>query len=524
MKTNILKQFISGTLLVLLFTAFHSESFAQACTPPGDDIHAVYDRLTLDAADVYSYSDVTSGVPGTYYELKCGVNPITLTASFDISSVFDKEVYFDVNAQTFDCSGNYTSGIVTLFSTPVNYHWASPSTLRTESIVIEAKPNTAYHVVFHVRNKVLGIWGRWNHASSNLLRFIKPSITPPNPSGSFSNVLSTVSRTSTGTGWTVDVHQLDATAPSFDFNATPTTCEDNWSYSISKFDLNSWTGSNTIASGTIDGQAGNIDMDAFYTHGINPGNLYLLKLVAGYGYFPKYYWFEIKNAQIGGSISSTESVVESVGIFGGGFLYYLLERRCQYSQMLLKTNGTESAVKYKISVQTVNTTYSPFGPVQTTGWQPGPVASSYSLGSMFGPFPVGQRYKVTYEVGDPQQSKVFYFMYIPPCTAEKEPDNFRPLKLKPNRNPDLSDESTSENEAIALYPNPTNGKFYVDFAGEIAEQTSIEIIDLKGRVVFKSNTVNSNKMEFDLSNKSDGIYFARIINSNEVKTMKIIKR
>lgn len=79
----------------------------------------------------------------------------------------------------------------------------------------------------------------------------------------------------------------------------------------------------------------------------------------------------------------------------------------------------------------------------------------------------------------------------------------------------IDDENLSN---IEIYPNPSNGKFTVDF-GELNVQ-SYEIFDMSGRVI-EENEINNNYYDFDL-NLSAGTYFIRVISDDKVATHKII--
>lgn len=70
---------------------------------------------------------------------------------------------------------------------------------------------------------------------------------------------------------------------------------------------------------------------------------------------------------------------------------------------------------------------------------------------------------------------------------------------------------------FSIYPNPTNGIFFIETEGIINDVT---IFDIVGKQILKSN----NK-EINLSNFEKGIYFVQVsIDNNIVSTQKIIKR
>jgi len=81
-------------------------------------------------------------------------------------------------------------------------------------------------------------------------------------------------------------------------------------------------------------------------------------------------------------------------------------------------------------------------------------------------------------------------------------------------------ESRTENTAMKIYPNPSNGKFTITQTNDI---TSIEIFNFLGEVVYEATPdKNSNSTEINLSNAPDGIYFIKLYNGEKSHVVKII--
>lgn len=78
-------------------------------------------------------------------------------------------------------------------------------------------------------------------------------------------------------------------------------------------------------------------------------------------------------------------------------------------------------------------------------------------------------------------------------------------------------ESNSTN--FNLYPNPTNGKFFLVTNGKKA---TLEVTNLVGEIVSKKD-ITEQKTEIYLSDQSPGIYFVKIFNGNSVVIKKLIK-
>ena len=78
-------------------------------------------------------------------------------------------------------------------------------------------------------------------------------------------------------------------------------------------------------------------------------------------------------------------------------------------------------------------------------------------------------------------------------------------------------ENPTRDASINLFPNPSNGTMYLTNA----ENSSIEIFDMLGNLVY-SKSIISNIEQLDLSSLSNGSYFARITNENNVATRNIV--
>jgi len=86
----------------------------------------------------------------------------------------------------------------------------------------------------------------------------------------------------------------------------------------------------------------------------------------------------------------------------------------------------------------------------------------------------------------------------------------------------LNNESFSEN-SLFLYPNPSNGIFkLVTGTNEI---TSIEVYDVTGKIIWSKNDfgVSNSEIQLNLSSVSQGIYFVKVVASNQSIVKRIIK-
>ena len=89
------------------------------------------------------------------------------------------------------------------------------------------------------------------------------------------------------------------------------------------------------------------------------------------------------------------------------------------------------------------------------------------------------------------------------------------------------DESTSTgiNTVNALklevYPNPATNVFFVTY--DSPQQASIELLDLRGRVIERNVTNGSNRTEINISDLPNGMYMLRIVSDNATTTKQVIK-
>ena len=80
---------------------------------------------------------------------------------------------------------------------------------------------------------------------------------------------------------------------------------------------------------------------------------------------------------------------------------------------------------------------------------------------------------------------------------------------------------TTTKTGISLYPNPSNGVFTVELVNGSAN--TIEITDVTGRVIMSKNSSDA-KMNFDLNNYSNGVYYVKVSNENSSETIKVVKQ
>lgn len=76
-----------------------------------------------------------------------------------------------------------------------------------------------------------------------------------------------------------------------------------------------------------------------------------------------------------------------------------------------------------------------------------------------------------------------------------------------------------ENTSVMIAPNPTKNLVHITSKGII---TSVELFDVQGRIL-ETLMTNKEQLDFDLSQKTTGVYFIKIYTEKGVKVEKIIK-
>jgi len=91
--------------------------------------------------------------------------------------------------------------------------------------------------------------------------------------------------------------------------------------------------------------------------------------------------------------------------------------------------------------------------------------------------------------------------------------------VKVNFNTGIDNEIISITD-INLYPNPSNGRFKLVISTEESEEHDVEIINIQGKVIFKSKIIN--EKDIDMTEFAKGIYYVRVSVKDNVVTKKIL--
>lgn len=76
---------------------------------------------------------------------------------------------------------------------------------------------------------------------------------------------------------------------------------------------------------------------------------------------------------------------------------------------------------------------------------------------------------------------------------------------------------------VSVYPNPSNGRFYVQMGDAFKVNTKIEVFNIIGMKVLETIT-NDFKTEIDLSAMKQGVYYVRVDDGQNIVTQKVMKQ
>lgn len=83
------------------------------------------------------------------------------------------------------------------------------------------------------------------------------------------------------------------------------------------------------------------------------------------------------------------------------------------------------------------------------------------------------------------------------------------------------EETENSTLGVSVYPNPNNGEFTIELNNGLTK--TIEIADITGRIVLANKTSND-KIKFNISNLSQGVYYVKVISNDRFEVIKIVKQ
>lgn len=129
-------------------------------------------------------------------------------------------------------------------------------------------------------------------------------------------------------------------------------------------------------------------------------------------------------------------------------------------------------------------------------------------------FQTGKVYIVVLSVG-PQWNSMIKFLRVSPCTRGGSDE----LTVEDR---DAENSVIENNEALTVYPNPTDGLVHVEVVG--ADIENIELVDIHGSLISRTSIEKmGEKTVLDLSPLASGIYFIQASTQKGVIQKKVIK-
>ena len=74
---------------------------------------------------------------------------------------------------------------------------------------------------------------------------------------------------------------------------------------------------------------------------------------------------------------------------------------------------------------------------------------------------------------------------------------------------------------IKLYPNPNNGNFFINMNSHSIDETTVEILNINGQVIYSKNYFGLDKILVDEALET-GLYFVRVTQKQTSSSFKII--
>ena len=87
-----------------------------------------------------------------------------------------------------------------------------------------------------------------------------------------------------------------------------------------------------------------------------------------------------------------------------------------------------------------------------------------------------------------------------------------------NKQVQLTLESISTKKEITIYPNPTNGLFYIE--ANTSDKINLDLYDVSGKLLFSKDL--NNKSNLDVTNLANGIYYITIKTNSQAVNKKLI--
>jgi Secretion system C-terminal sorting domain len=139
--------------------------------------------------------------------------------------------------------------------------------------------------------------------------------------------------------------------------------------------------------------------------------------------------------------------------------------------------------------------------------------------------PVGQcGFVYIYDANGARVKRVYFCNNgIDPYPVARVAEMPATAKSTNEKNETLVKENTAVFEKVeAVYPNPTTGRFSINFNAPISN-ANITIVDATGKIVQQLKG-NNQRLDIDISSFNAGVYFVRIEENEKIIIQKIVKQ
>lgn len=75
---------------------------------------------------------------------------------------------------------------------------------------------------------------------------------------------------------------------------------------------------------------------------------------------------------------------------------------------------------------------------------------------------------------------------------------------------------------VQVYPNPSNGVFYVEVQETDLMQIEFKVVNLIGKTIKKETLEANQRLRIDLQNQPKGVYFVHLQAGNEIYMKRIV--
>jgi len=89
----------------------------------------------------------------------------------------------------------------------------------------------------------------------------------------------------------------------------------------------------------------------------------------------------------------------------------------------------------------------------------------------------------------------------------------------------INEVTKNETENVIIYPNPASEIVNIEFKKSLTDKVEVQLFDISGKLLFKQEIINKDKIEIDISHLKSGVYIIEIDYENGFsKRHKLIKK